>query len=584
MASISKNIYGEIVIEGPLIPDDIVFLNRIETDANICFKNTKYLSSDLLKQVKNKRLTFSIIGGLERRKRKYDNDYYQARTYHTVEELIKIIEYFEDIEKGITPEMNQMQKCMYIYCCLIQDTNYVTSYRDADIDSKLIENTLTGNLYHKLTCAGIALTFKELLDRQGIECEYLNKINQHSFNRVTIDGKKYGMDLTWDLNRYEHEGNIFFTYFGRQDTASFYQNHHDLRYEEYETMDEVATFTQEEIDYCYNSIKHLLDNREKHTPAISQLTKEEKIATLTILHIYSELQIEASYIELIKYLKRNKLIAENDFRIEFAQHRYPIVGDIVGNNISGLENVEGIDPYYYFRKNHSEDFVEVAKKAIDQYLESYIREFFDMSYIYARTFKYVPLEENEELYISYYNVKNKIEYFATIRDIVIKMGYGEELNYFLGKLKEEEEKVKAEKLEKEDVKSQYDYDYDFLAGCLSPSEMLDIKDYIEIQIGREISIEEFKQHFTNPSYMRTIFIKEWNFTDAELQRLLNEVYEENISLMIEFMNKRIKTPMSQTTAEEPVQPAPAEGLNDIPDDFYWNPSIEDESFKNMPFF
>ena len=71
MANISKNIYGEIVIEGPLIPDDIAFLNRIETDANICFKNTKYLSSDLLKQVKNKRLTFSIIGGLERRKRKY---------------------------------------------------------------------------------------------------------------------------------------------------------------------------------------------------------------------------------------------------------------------------------------------------------------------------------------------------------------------------------------------------------------------------------------------------------------------------------------------------------------------------------
>ena len=42
--------------------------------------------------------------------------------------------------------------------------------------------------------------------------------------------------------------------------------------------------------------------------------------------------------------------------------------------------------------------------------------------------------------------------------------------------------------------------------------------------------------------------------------------------------------MSQTTVEEPVQPAPAEGQNDIPDDFYWNPSIEDESFKNMPLF
>ena len=153
----------------------------------------------------------------------------------------------------------------------------------------------------------------------------------------------------------------------------------------------------------------------------------------------------------------------------------------------------------------------------------------------------------------------------------------------LSTAKEEEEKLKAEKLEKEDVKSQYDYDYDFLAGSISPSEMLDIKDYIEKQKGSEISIEEFKQYFTNPSYMRTLFIKEWNFTDAELQRLLNEVYEENISVMIKFMNNRKETPIVEQV-EEAVNPESHEGLNDIPDNFYWDPSMEDESFKNMSFF
>ena len=75
MANIKENVYGEIVIEGPLIPDDIMFLNRIKTNSNICFKNTRYLSSELLKQITNEKITFSIIGGLERSKKKYDKDY-----------------------------------------------------------------------------------------------------------------------------------------------------------------------------------------------------------------------------------------------------------------------------------------------------------------------------------------------------------------------------------------------------------------------------------------------------------------------------------------------------------------------------
>ena len=580
MANIKINTYGEILIEGPLIQDDIVFLNRLESDTNICFENTKHLTSELLKQITNEKLTFSIIGGLERTKSKYDNDSYQKRTYHTKDKLIKILEYFEHIEKGITPEMSEMQKCMYIYCCIMQDTTYVTSYRDADIASMLIENSLTGNLYHKLTCAGVALTFKEMLDRQSITCEYLNKRSSHSFNRVTINGKKYGIDLTWDLNEYEKTKSFTFNNFGTQDAKSFYRGYHDLSYEADETMDELETFSQEEINHCFNSIKSKLEQRKKHKPFIEEISKEEKIRALTLQHTYSELQREQSFIALIRYLKRNNLIEENDHRLAFANKRYPIVADIVGPNIASLENVEGIDEDYQYNRTQKEDFAIKALKAIDKYLELYIRSFFESSSIYASMLKYVSVEENENLYIIYSNLKSKIEYFNSIRDIVTKMGYQEELDYFVDKVKREEERRKQEESDKHEEKSQYDYDYDFLAGIISPLEMLYIKDYIEIQENKELSIEEFKDYFTNPSFMRTIFNRKWDFTDSELRNLLIEVYEENISAMINLLNQRKNLPKEQPSKSEVV-----DTLKDTTffDDFDWGEIIEDEQNK-MTFF
>ncbi len=536
MANINKNFYGELLIDGTLTNDDIAFLNRLESPETVVFKNTKNLSIESLRQIINPKIRYSVVGGLERSKAKYDNEDYQNRTYHSKEELIKIIEYFEDIEKGIKSEMSEMQKAMYIYCCIIQDTNYVTSYRDADFDSKLIENSLTGNLYHKLTCAGIALTYKELLDRQGIKCEYLNKVRSHSFNRIELDGKKYGIDLTWDLSRYEKGNVIKFDYFGRQDSNDFYIRYHDLSKEQDETMDELNTFTQSEIDNCYSSIKPLLENRKKHVAAVDQMTREEKIGALKLHHNYNEIQKEQAFLELIRYLQREKALSPDDPRCAFANKRNPIVSDIVGMRVASLRDIEGID--YPYRFSPTDNFTDIAIRAIDNYMESYIKDFFGEATIYANSIKYVSFEENEELNTYYINLKNKIEYFNSIKDIVTKMGYGEELNYFNFALNREETKRKQKEIYTREEKSQYDYDYDYLSGVLSADEMLNIKDYIENMSGKTISIDEFKDIFTNPSYMRQIFNREWAFTDQELAKLLNEVYNEKIATMMELMNKR----------------------------------------------
>ena len=560
MASISKNVYGELLIDGLLTQEDIDFLNQIESNVNVVLKNTKGLSSEILKKITNKRIVFSIIGGLEGKKTKYNDEIYKKRTYYSKEELIKIIEYFENVEKGLSDEMSEMEKCMYIYCCIMQDTNYVIKYRDADVNSDLIENSLRGNLYHKLTCAGIALTYKELLDRQGIKCEYLNKKRCHSFNRIEIDGKKYGIDLTWDLNHYERENNYSFNYFGRQDSKHFYIKYHDLSSDSDETMDELDTFTDEEIMNCFNSIKSLLSNRKKHIPAVDEMTREEKINTLKIHHNYNQLQREASFLELINYLKKKNVIKPDDYRCAFANKRCPMVFDVVGRYVTALEDVDGIDSNYQTSFDLPDEFNDLALKAIDDYMQFYIRDFFEMSAIYASSIKYISFEENEELYIYYCLLKNKIEYFNSIKSVVTKMGYGEELDYFNYALSREEVKRKKEVSDKRENYSKYDYDYDYLSCILSADEMLYIKDYIEKTKGKTISIDEFKKLFTNPSFMRKIFKEQWKFTDEELRKLLNEVYNKNVAIMIELINQRNSANTKLKKIDEIVN-------NDINNDF-----------------
>ena len=583
MANISKNEYGDIIIDGPLINDDIVFLNRIETNATIVLKNTKGLTTDILKQITNPNLRFSVMGGLDPVKRKYEQDYYQKRTFHSRDELIKIIEYFEYIEKNITDDMSEIEKCMYIYCCIIKDTNYVTRYRDEDLDSKLIENTLTGNLYHKLTCAGIALTYKELLDRQGIKCEYLNKSNSHSFNRIEIDGKKYGIDLTWDLTKYERESKYAMAYFGRQNTKDFYVKHHDLSNEEDETMDELSTFSYEELVKYGDAIKPVFSKYKKHVAAVDTMTKEEKVGSLKIHHDYNEAQREYSFLKLIKFLINEKIIPEGDYRRDFYDIRNPVVGDIVGAYVAKLDDIEGLgDEFAWGGKisNDRDKFVSSALKAIDEYIESYIKDFFEMSALYADIFKFTPAEEDVYLNLYYGNIDNKIRFFNSVRQTVYKMGYEDELKFFNFVAKREKQKEEEYYLEKYDVKSQYDNDYDFLSGMLNAYGMLDIKDYIESQKGKEISIDEFKELFTNASYMKGIFKNKWDFNDEELSKLLNESYNENIDMMIEMMNERNTKGTIEEEVSKKVDPTIINNNDSYFDDNDFGFDFDPDEFKD----
>lgn len=185
-------------------------------DIAINFKNTKEFSlTDIRKieGVSNGRVYIRVEGGYDQHRinsypreshvnmHKYDNIY-------TIAEIKKILTEIEKIEKGINPNWSQEQKLMYFVGTLKNKIIYHPFHETAA--SKDIRS-LRGLFSHNTVCAGYAVILKELCDRNGIECQYVEGCcNQedldkgyltHAWNIVKINGNYFPLDLTWNAGK-----------------------------------------------------------------------------------------------------------------------------------------------------------------------------------------------------------------------------------------------------------------------------------------------------------------------------------------------------------------------------------------------
>lgn len=146
--------------------------------------------------------------------------YYYDSVIYTRNEAIKIVQEMEKVEKGINENWSKIQKVIYIYnslkCGIMYDPKY-KSRKSKDVRS------LRGLITKQTVCAGYALIFKEMLDRQGIRCDYVRG-GGHAWNIVTIDGKMYPIDLTWDNTLFRSGSSNTFDFLG-QDIDTFNKNH-----------------------------------------------------------------------------------------------------------------------------------------------------------------------------------------------------------------------------------------------------------------------------------------------------------------------------------------------------------------------
>lgn len=166
-----------------------------------------------------------VLGGLEG-KQKYNKERYRERVTYDARSLKLIIQQMKKIESKIPNEWDEYQKAKFIYVVLAENIDY-----ENDKEKYKTENcsNLMGLRTGKAICAGYSLIFKEMMDRQGIKCDYIRGVVEqsgrnfkHAWNVLTIQGKTFPVDLTWDSQRVRR-GKQDLVFFGNE--PYFFEEH-----------------------------------------------------------------------------------------------------------------------------------------------------------------------------------------------------------------------------------------------------------------------------------------------------------------------------------------------------------------------
>ena len=216
-------------------------------------QNTKGITSDMIKAL-DPNIAIRIAGGYDEyriQKRKnvlFTNGesgefYYIDAVTYSPKEVYLILREIEKIESDIDENWSSIQKIIYVYNKLVTSIIY-----DPRFEKKGSEEirSLRGLITKKTVCGGYSLIFKEFMDRQGIECEYVeghtkeNNEGSHAWNIVVIDGKKYPIDLTFDSKRYRLGQTNYFEWLC-QSIKKFSKQHMPNKYEK--TQDYMNTLT-----------------------------------------------------------------------------------------------------------------------------------------------------------------------------------------------------------------------------------------------------------------------------------------------------------------------------------------------------
>lgn len=238
-----------------------------------------------------------VIGGMEG-KSKYSDERYAIRTTYSASQLKQVIHQMKSIEENIPADWNKWQRAKYIYDVLANNIEY-------NYDSSTYFNQQSSNLtvlmHGKGICAGYALTFKEMMDRQGIECDYIRGVangnrpnpERHAWNVLNIDGVQFPIDLTWDSGN-KQQGLSQLKYFGNNKV--FFQNHVQDSDEKEYNYSLLSNEFVESIDISEERKKEELSTEEKRNilnSAIEQTYKKFE-------SVYGEQQASLSVSEAIK--------------------------------------------------------------------------------------------------------------------------------------------------------------------------------------------------------------------------------------------------------------------------------------------
>ena len=583
--SVDKNKYK---IVGTLTEEDINRINSFKNRTTIILDNTVGLSSELVSKVESDRVVFSIKGGLDYdTKEKYKAQKYVDRTFVSPSGLKNIIKYFEYTESMIDPNWNEFEKAMFLYNALVVDMEYAENYEKIQ-SAGTTERSLNGILYGKLVCAGFAQVYKEMLDRVGIKNYYQNQKDVHAFNVIEVDGKKYGVDVTWDNNdKKNNNGRCGFGRFGHD--PEFYTRHGHQLYKDVDVSDDfektviervydadeevydLSLLSMDQLNEYYSHIASRVNGRRPFRYNLQDQPLEIKNKYLPVdtvdLRLKQEATQEYPIVVILDFLKRRNALQVDSQLIEAFSSRkgYLLdIGDSEGKYRYGVDlSLIGIDNYKIDRdgtitfengneRRHSAirgtlaDFSNMPQEELNtlcnnfnqylnQYLNKYISDIINNLDTLLANYEYKPDEWDTNRAIENGNIYTKLAIIVNSRDYLIQSGLSEqEVDSIIQRITSKYNEIHKPY---ESTTIQKDHDLDFLSAVFDDLNM--VWQTIEYDLQKQITEEEFISLYGNVDYMIQLFEKyitiagnkkfkfdEYDISKEDLQQLLNKVIQD----------------------------------------------------------
>lgn len=554
---VDKNKYK---IVGTLTEEDITRINSFKNRTTLILDNTVGLSSELISKIDSERVVFSIKGGLDyETKEKYMTPNYIERTFVSPLGLKKIIRYFEYTESLVDPSWNEFEKAMFLYNALVVDMDYAERY-DTVQPQGVTERSLNGILYGKLVCAGFALVYKEMLDRIGIKNYYQNQKSIHAFNIIEVDGKKYGVDVTWDncykqntdgkcnFGRFAHDPD-FYNRHGHQLYANVEQHIDDdnedigFRIETVTITDkdeesfDLSTLSMDEVNEYYSHIASRINSRKPFRYNLHDYPVDIKNKYLPIDVVNTRLTEEANrelpIIVMLSFLKyRNNLQIDQQLLSGFSTRKGYIL-DISSQDYSSLDlSTIGINNYSIdadgsitykdekqfridskrrvgmFAPKVTQDEIDTVCKNLNEYLRQY---FIDYAFgiveninSLLEAYEYKPDEWDENRAVESTNIFTKLSLIMNCKDFLSQIGLSDEkINSLTSKIQN-----RIIEVHKPYIKpvTQKEMDLDFLHSVFA-DDLNMVWQTMEHDLQRSITEEEFMTKFCDVDYMMALFEK-----------------------------------------------------------------------------
>ena len=118
---------------------------------------------------------------------------YLVNNSYSKEDIVKFNEAVETILEGIDSDWTDIQKLIYVHDYLVMHINYDETYSNFNAYNALVDGSCV--------CQGYALAYEYLLDQidESFDCQVISSATMaHAWNMVTLNERKYYVDVTWD--------------------------------------------------------------------------------------------------------------------------------------------------------------------------------------------------------------------------------------------------------------------------------------------------------------------------------------------------------------------------------------------------